>query len=81
MKKIILALAIAVAHACHPVGSHRLDVQRCEASVTTGTTITTATFTALQPRGHESASATNVWKHDFTVIVNAGRHVQRHRRP
>jgi hypothetical protein len=46
------------------------DVPRCEASVTTGTTVKTATFTALQPRD-TVGQFTNVWKHDFTVIVNS----------
>ena len=46
------------------------DVPRCEASVPTSTTVTTATFTALQPKDTENQFV-NVWKHDFTVIVNA----------
>jgi hypothetical protein len=46
------------------------DVQRCEASVPTSTTVTTATFTALQPR-NTTHQYNEVWKHDFTVKVNA----------
>jgi len=46
------------------------DVPRCEASVPVNTTVTTATFTALQPKD-TTHQFTNVWKHDFTVIVNA----------
>ena len=46
------------------------DVPRCEASVTTDTTITTAKFTALQPKDTITQFG-NVWKHDYTVIVNS----------
>ncbi len=46
------------------------DVPRCEASVPTSTTVTTATFTALQPKD-TTYQFDNVWKHDFTVIVKA----------
>ena len=42
---------------------------RCEASVPVNTTVTTATFTALQPKD-TTHQFTNVWQHDFTVIVN-----------
>ena len=68
MKKFLIA-GMAARHACHPAAASA-DVPRCEASVPTSTTVTTATFTALQPKDTEH-QFTNVWKHDFTVIVNA----------
>ena len=43
---------------------------RCEASAPVSTTVTTATFTALQPKDTTHQFA-NVWKHDFKVTVNA----------
>ncbi len=46
------------------------DVTRCEGSVPVNTTVTTATFTALQPKD-TTGQFTNVWKHDYTVIVKS----------
>ncbi|MGA8485617.1 MAG: hypothetical protein WB684_00965, partial [Gaiella sp.] len=46
------------------------DVPRCEASVPVNTTVTTAKFTALQPKDTVGQFG-NVWKHDYTVIVNS----------
>ena len=43
---------------------------RCEASVPVNTTVTTAKFTALQPKDTVGQFG-NVWKHDYTVIVNS----------
>jgi hypothetical protein len=45
-------------------------VPRCEASVTTGTTVTTATFAVTQP-AQEYNQWTRLWTHTYTVIVNA----------
>jgi len=44
------------------------DVPRCDASVTTGTTIKTATFTVTQPR-NSTGQWNETWKQDFTVVV------------
>jgi hypothetical protein len=69
MRKFIIAgMAVAMVAIIPSVAS--ADVPRCEASVPTSTTVTTATFTALQPKDTEN-QFNNVWKHDFTVIVNA----------
>ena len=70
MKKIILAVAVAALAVMAVASSASADVLRCEASVPVSTTVTTATFTALQPKD-TTHQFTNVWKHDFTVIVNA----------
>ena len=66
-KSIIGILAIAML-AIPSVAS--ADVPRCEAPVPVETTVTTATFTALQPKD-TTHQFTNVWQHDFTVTVNA----------
>ena len=68
MKKIIIGIVAIAMLAIPSVAS--ADVPRCEASVPVNTTVTTATFTALQPKDTTN-QFTNVWKHDFTVIVNA----------
>ena len=68
MKKIIIGIVALAMLAIPSVAS--ADVPRCEASVPVNTTVTTATFTALQPKD-TTHQFTNVWKHDFTVIVNA----------
>ena len=68
MKKIIIGIVAIAMLAIPSVAS--ADVPRCEASVPVNTTVTTATFTALQPKD-TTHQFTNVWKHDFTVIVNA----------
>jgi|tagenome__1003787_1003787.scaffolds.fasta_scaffold20080068_1 hypothetical protein len=69
MKKFIIAgMAVAMLAVIPTAAS--ADVPRCEASVPVSTTLTTATFTALQPKD-TTHQFTNVWKHDFTVIVNA----------
>ena len=69
MKKfLITGMALAPCLPFPPSAS--ADVPRCEASGSTSTTVTTATFTALQPKDTEHQFG-NVWKHDFTVIVNA----------
>ena len=65
-KSIIGILAIAML-AIPSVAS--ADVPRCEAPVPVETTVTTATFTALQPKD-TTHQFTNVWQHDFTVTVN-----------
>ena len=69
MRKLIITGVAAVVAALAVAGPASADVARCEASVPTSTTVTTATFTALQPKDTEH-QFTNVWKHDFTVIVN-----------
>ena len=66
MKKIILAVAVAAIAAMAVASSASAKVGRCEGRPTAGT----ATFTALQPKDTEN-QFTNVWQHDFTVIVNA----------
>ena len=68
MKKIIIGIVSIAMLAIPSVAS--ADVPRCEASVPVNTTVTTGTFTALQPK-KTTHQFTNVWKHDFTVIVNA----------
>ena len=68
MKKIIIGIVAIAMLAIPSIAS--ADVPRCEASVPASTTVTTATFTALQPKD-TTGQFTNVWKHDFTVIVNA----------
>jgi hypothetical protein len=68
MRKFIIGIVAIAMLAIPSVAS--ADVPRCEASVPVNTTVTTATFTALQPKD-TTHQFTNVWKHDFTVIVNA----------
>jgi hypothetical protein len=65
MRKFIIGI-VAIAMLVIPSVASA-DVLRCEASATTGTT---ATFTALQPKD-TTGQFTNVWKHDFTVSINA----------
>ena len=67
MKKIIIGVIAVAMLAIPSIAS--ADVARCEASVPVNTTVTTATFTALQPKD-TVGQFTNVWKHDFTVTVN-----------
>ncbi|HKG63191.1 MAG TPA: hypothetical protein VKB28_03910 [Solirubrobacteraceae bacterium] len=69
MRKLLIA-GMAVAMLAIIPSAASADVPRCEASVPVSTTVTTATFTALQPKDTEN-QFNNVWKHDFTVIVNA----------
>jgi len=68
MKRFIPVIVAAAALAIPSAAS--ADVPRCEAAVATSTTVTTATFTVNQPRDAVSQFNT-VWKHDYTVIVNA----------
>ena len=68
MRKLIIGIVGIAMLAIPSIAS--ADVQRCEASVPVKTTVTTATFTALQPKD-TTGQFTNVWKHDYTVIVNA----------
>jgi hypothetical protein len=68
MKKIIIGIVAVAMLAIPSVAS--AGVPRCEASVTTGTTIKIATFTVNQPRG-SVGQFNDVWKHDFKVTVNA----------
>jgi hypothetical protein len=68
MKKIIIGVIAVAMLAIPSIAS--ADVPRCEASVPVTTTVTTAAFTAFQPKD-TTHQFTNVWKHDFTVIVNA----------
>jgi hypothetical protein len=68
MRKLLIA-GMAVAMLAIIPSAASADVPRCEASVPVSTTVTTATFTALQPKDTENQFS-NVWKHDFTVIVN-----------
>ena len=68
MKKIIIGVIAVAMLAVPSVAS--ADVARCEASVPVITTVTTAKFTALQPKD-TTGQFTNVWKHDYTVIVNS----------
>ena len=70
MKKIILAVAVAALAVMAVASSASADVTRCDASVPVVTTVTTATFTALQPKDTVGQFG-NVWKHDYTVIVDA----------
>jgi hypothetical protein len=67
MRKLIMT-GMALAMLAIPAVASA-DVPRCEASITTNTTITTAKFTVLQPRD-QVGQFDKVWKHDFTVIVN-----------
>jgi hypothetical protein len=67
MRKLIIT-GMAVAMLAIP-SSASADVPRCEASVPVNTTVTTATFTALQPKDTTNQFG-NVWKHDYTVIVD-----------
>jgi hypothetical protein len=67
MRRFIIA-GMAVAMLAIIPAAASADVARCEASITTNTTITTAKFTVLQPRDQVGQFNT-VWKHDFTVIV------------
>ena len=66
--KFIIIGAALMALAIPSVAS--ADVPRCEASVPVSTTITTATFTAIQP-ANEYNQWNQLWTRDFTVIVNA----------
>ena len=68
MRKFIIGIVAIAMLAIPSVAS--ANVPRCDASVPVNTTVTTATFTALQPKD-TTHQFTNVWKHDFTVIVNA----------
>ena len=68
MRKFIIGIVAIAMLAIPSVAS--ANVPRCEASVPVKTTVTTATFTALQPKD-TTHQFTNVWQHDFTVIVNA----------
>ena len=68
MRKLILGILAIAMLAIPSVAS--ADVPRCEASVPVNTTITTATFTAFQPKDTVGQFG-NVWKHDYTVIVNS----------
>ena len=67
MRRFFIVAGAIAALAIPSVAS--ADVARCEASVPVSTTVTTATFTALQPKD-TTHQFTNVWKHDFTVTVN-----------
>src|SRR5262245_48856236 len=66
-KTITAGLAVAMLAVAVPA-SASADVPRCESAVTTNTTVTTATFTVLQPKD-TVGQFENVWKHDYTVIV------------
>ena len=68
MRKLIIGILAIAMLAIPSVAS--ADVPRCEASVPVNTAVTTATFTALQPKD-TTHQFTNVWQHDFTVTVNA----------
>ena len=68
MRKLIIGFLAIAMLAIPSVAS--ADVPRCEASVPVNTTVTTAKFTALQPKDTVGQFG-NVWKHDYTVIVNA----------
>jgi hypothetical protein len=67
MRKFIIGILAIAMLAIPSVAS--ANVPRCEASVPVNTTVTTATFTALQPKDTVGQFG-NVWKHDYTVIVN-----------
>ncbi len=67
-KFIITGMAVAMLYAVALPSIASADVPRCEASVPVSTTVTTATFTALQPR-NMTHQYNEVWKHDFTVVV------------
>ena len=66
MKKIIIGVMAVAMLAIPSIAS--ADVKRCEAPAANG--ITTATFTVLQPKD-TITQWDNVWKHEFSVIVNA----------
>ena len=68
MRKFIIGIVAIAMLAIPSVAS--ADVPRCEASVPVNTTVTTATFTALQPKD-TTDQFINVWKHDYTVIVDS----------
>lgn len=68
MRKLIIGFLAIAMLAIPSVAS--ADVPRCEASVPVNTTVTTAKFTALQPKDTVGQFG-NVWKHDYTVIVNS----------
>ena len=57
MKKIIIGIVAIAMLAIPSIAS--ADVARCEASVTANTTVTTATFTALQPQDTITSSTTS----------------------
>ena len=68
MRRFIIGIVAIAVLAIPSVASAK--VQRCEASAPVNTTVTTATFTALQPKDTIGQFG-NVWKHDYTVTVNA----------
>ena len=67
MRKFIIGILAIAMLAIPSVAS--ADVPRCEASAPVNTTVTTAKFTALQPKDTVGQFG-NVWMHDYTVIVN-----------
>ena len=68
MRKFIIGIVAIAMLAIPSVAS--AGVPRCEASVPVNATVTTAAFSALQPKDTITQWG-NVWKHDFKVIVNA----------
>jgi hypothetical protein len=71
MRKLILA-GMALAMLAIPA-SASAAVERCKVTATVPSTtpsVTTATFTALQPRG-TTHQFDDVWRHEFKVTVNA----------
>jgi hypothetical protein len=70
MKKLKLVIIGAALAGLAIPSAASADVPRCEASAPVNTTVTTATFTALQPR-NTTHQFDEVWKHDFTVTVDA----------
>ena len=72
MRKILLGLAATALVATPLVAATSANAaveRQCE-TVTTGTGITTATFTVNQPKDTTTQFA-NVWKHDYTVTVQS----------
>ena len=72
MRKLIIT-GMALAMLAIPAAASA-DVPRCEASVPSDD-VTTATFT---DPAEDTTAGRNVWKHDFTVKVNADDTSQRH---
>jgi len=74
MRKLIIAgMALATVAIIPAAASASAGVERCKVTTTVPSTtpkVTTATFTALQPRG-TTHQFQDVWRHEFKVTVNA----------
>src|SRR3954454_20490054 len=67
MRKVITSIMAVAMLAIIPAAASA-DVARCDATVAVNTTVTTATFTVNQSKD-EVGQFTNVWRHDFSVVV------------